>query len=55
MKVDGNKQKLRGIALTDFIKQRLAKSAGLQETADDTRRDSPNSEREAHSSAYPNR
>jgi DNA modification methylase len=34
VKVDGNKQKLRGIALTDFIKQRLGKATTLQQTAD---------------------
>jgi hypothetical protein len=34
VKVDGNKQKLRGIALTDFIKQRLAKGAARSENAE---------------------
>jgi hypothetical protein len=34
VKVDGNKQKLRGIALTDFIKQRLAKGVARSENAD---------------------
>jgi hypothetical protein len=35
VKVDGAKQKLKGIALTDFIKQRLAETADLDNSRPD--------------------